>query len=176
MDIAKNIELSRLGDKAAFAEIVRHYQSLVCGITYNMTGDFHKSEDLAQETFLIAWNKLGELPHTANIAGWLCTVARNLAHRSFRKKQQEISAEPLDEQVSRQPPPSDDLLRREQSDLIWSTIEKIPEPYRETLILYYRSGQSVREIAAATESNEEAVRHRREDRRRTCLARLKRRS
>ena len=72
MDLAKNIELSRQGDKTAFAEVVRHYQSLVSGITYNMTGDFHKSEDLAQETFLIAWNRLGELSHTTNITGWFC--------------------------------------------------------------------------------------------------------
>ena len=159
MDLAKNIELSQQGDKAAYAEVVRHYQSLISGITYNMTGDFHKSEDLAQETFLVAWNKLGELTQTTNPTGWFCTIARNLAHRSFRKKQ-EKPTETLEEQVSPQPDPADALLRREQSELIWSTIETIPEPYRETLVLYYRSGQSVRAISEATGVSEESVRQR----------------
>ncbi len=157
--LAKNIELSRQGDKAAYAEVVRHYQSLVSGITYNMTGDFHKSEDLAQETFLIAWNKLGELSHTSNITGWFCTIARNLAHRSFRKKQ-ETPAETLDERPSQQPDPADELLRKERSELIWSAIGEIDEKYRETLILYYRGGESVRAISEATGVSEESVRQR----------------
>ena len=157
--IAKCIELSQQGDKAAFAEVVRHYQALISGITYNITGDFHKSEDLAQETFLVAWNKLGELTHTTNITAWLCTIARNLAKRSYRKKT-ERSSESLNETVSSQPDPATELLRREQSELVWSTIEKIPDPYRETLILYYRSGQSVKNIAEATGVSEESVRQR----------------
>ncbi len=157
--LAKNIELSRQGDKAAYAEVVRHYQSLVSGITYNMTGDFHKSEDLAQETFLIAWNKLGELSHTSNITGWFCTIARNLAHRSFRKKQ-ETPTETLDEQPSQQPDPANELLRKEQSELIWSAIGEIDEKYRETLILYYRGGESVRAISEVTGVSEESVRQR----------------
>ena len=37
MDLAKNIELSQQGDKAAYTEVVRHYQSLISGITYSIT-------------------------------------------------------------------------------------------------------------------------------------------
>ena len=158
-NIAKCIERSRQGDKAAFAEVVRHYQDIVSGITYNITGDFHKSEDLAQETFLIAWNKLGELTHTTNITAWFCTIARNLAKRSYRKKTEQ-SSESLNETASNLPDPATELLRREQSELVWSTIEKIPDPYRETLILYYRSDQSVKNIAEATGVSEESVRQR----------------
>ena len=61
LDIPAILEQARSGDTGAFAQIVRQYQSLVSGVLYNATGDFHKSEDIAQETFLIAWQKLGEL-------------------------------------------------------------------------------------------------------------------
>ena len=166
-DITATLEQARNGDTGAFAQIVRQYQSLVSGVLFSATGDFHKSEDFTQETFLIAWQKLGELRNSDHLAAWLCTIARNLVHRSHRKPS--IATEPLAEEtgggspaalVSANPAPDAELLRREQSDFVWSAIGEIEEQYRETLILYYRSGQSVREIAAATELTEEAVRQR----------------
>ena len=48
------VQLCLTGDKNAFEQIVSKYQSLVCAITYNGTGEF-SSSDLAQETFLQAW-------------------------------------------------------------------------------------------------------------------------
>ena len=167
LDIATTIEQARTGDTGAFAQIVRQYQSLVSGVLFSATGDFHKSEDFTQETFLIAWQKLGELRETDHLAAWLCTIARNLVHRSHRKPT--IATEPLiDETGGRMPPalasaalaPDAELLRQEQSDFVWSAIGNIEEKHRETLVLYYRGGQSVRDIASATESTEEAVRQR----------------
>lgn len=160
-DITETIELARGGSTEAFGRIVRQYQSLVSGVLFSATGDFHRSEDLTQETFLIAWNKLGELRETENLAAWLCSIARNLAHRSKRGKTANMVHGSLeDETASSEPGPETELLRREQSELVWSAIGDLDEPYRETLVLYYRSGQSVKEIAAATQSSEESVRQR----------------
>ena len=158
-DFTEIIEQARCGDTMAFARIVRQYQSLVSGVLFSTTGDFHRSEDLAQETFLIAWKKLDDLRDEENIATWLCTIARNLAHRSFRKHQPTTNEIP-EEKISSDLGPEAELLRREQSELVWSAIGEIPETYRETLVLYYRSGQSVAEIAEATASTEEAIRQR----------------
>jgi len=159
-DISVLIEQARRGDTAAFGQFVRRYQSLVSGLIFSIIGDFHKSEDLAQETFLIAWNKLGDLRKTDDPAPWLCTIARNLANRSFRKKQEQV-LEIMDDQAdTTQQDPAREMLRREQSELVWSAIGEIPSQYRETLVLYYRSGQSVREIATATDSSIDAVNQR----------------
>ena len=59
---AQLVEGSLMGDRAAFARIVKRYQSLVCSITYNATGSLSLSEDLAQETFLAAWKQLPDRP------------------------------------------------------------------------------------------------------------------
>ena len=158
-DISESIEKAKGGDSGAFTQIVRRYQSLVSGVLFSATGDFHKSEDLAQETFLIAWSRLGELKNNDDLAAWLCTIARNLAHRSYRKWQERPS-ELVEEKESLQPGPVCETMRREQSELVWSSIGTIEEPYRETLVLFYRSNQSVREIAAATNSTEDAVKQR----------------
>ncbi len=165
-DIATTVELARGGDTGAFTRIVRQYQALVSGVLFSATGDFHKSKDLTQETFLIAWNKLGELRETDHLAAWLCTIARNQVHRSSRKKSVDTVHGSLghgsldDELPSLENGPETELLRREQSELVWSAIGGIDEKYRETLILYYRSGQSVREIAAAMDVTEDTVNQR----------------
>jgi len=74
------IEQSRLGDRDSFGQIVRKYQGIVSGVVYGILGDFHKSEDIAQETFLIAWKKLDDLREVEKLPGWLCGIARNLAN------------------------------------------------------------------------------------------------
>ena len=160
-NLAELIERSKTGDREAFAEIVKQYQSIVCGVAYSVCGDFHRSEDIAQETFLVAWNKLGELAEPEHFLAWTCAIARNLANLSFRKKSVGTVHDSLAiGRESSEPRPDAELLRKEQNELVWSAIGEIEQPYRETLILYYRSGQSVREIAAATDATEEAVRQR----------------
>lgn len=165
-EISVLVEQARGGHCAAFEKIVSRYQGLISGMLFSATGDFHRSEDLAQETFLIAWNRLGELKNAENPAPWLCTIAKNLAHRSFRKKSESPAANPeffeenLQQKESSDSDPAREMLRKEQSELVWSAIGEIPESYRETLVLYYRSGQSVKEIAVATDSSIEAVNQR----------------
>ncbi len=159
--IAKTIEQARSGDTGAFARIVRQFQSLVSGVLFSATGDFHQSEDLTQETFLIAWKKLDELRDADNLAAWLSTIARNLAHRSHRNKVVRTAHASLEQELkSPEPGPDAELFRREQSEFVWSALREIDEKYRETLVLYYRSGKSVREIAAAMDSTEDAVNQR----------------
>ena len=52
---------SQTGDREAFGHIVERYQSLICSLAYSACGDVARSEDLAQEAFIAAWQKLGEL-------------------------------------------------------------------------------------------------------------------
>src|SRR5262245_64898073 len=67
------------GDREAFGRIVERYQSLICSLAYSACGNLGASEDLAQETFLAAWRKLGELREPARLRAWLCGIVRNLA-------------------------------------------------------------------------------------------------
>ncbi len=157
--VGELIAQSRSGDREAFGRIVRQYQGIVSGVTFGILGDFHKSEDIAQETFLVAWHKLDELREIEKLSGWLCGIARNLARQHLTRlpRVRVVPVSQTEEIAEHKNDPAELLAKQEQNRLIWGALEKIPEKYRIPLVLFYRSGQSIAEIAAALEISENAL-------------------
>jgi RNA polymerase sigma factor (sigma-70 family) len=159
------LELCRTGDHNAYGQIVERYQTLVCSIAYSGCGDFSLSQDLAQETFIAAWRKLADLRDPSKLRSWICTIARNLAHRSARKESRSATSRsaPLEaghDVASAQPSPGEQAINDEEATLVWQSLEQLPENYREPLILFYREEQSIARVATALELSEDAVKQR----------------
>jgi RNA polymerase sigma factor (sigma-70 family) len=153
------------GNRDAFGQIVSRYQSLVCSLAYSATGSLSQSEDLAQETFVAAWKQLADLREPGKLRAWLCGITRNLIHNSLRRQGREPSyaAESLDlihEAPAPEPLPSDYAINREEEAILWRSLERIPEIYREPLVLFYREHQSVEAVAQNLELSEDAVKQR----------------
>src|SRR5205823_4002346 len=112
-----------------------------------------------------AWKELQRLREPQRLRSWLCGIARNIIHNAFRKQHQDVthSAEPL-ESVSDTPSaesiPSDQAISHEEEMIVWNALEKVPELYREPLILFYRENQSVELVAQQLELSEDAVKQR----------------
>jgi RNA polymerase sigma factor (sigma-70 family) len=165
MNDTQLLELCRKGDHKAYGQIVERYQTLVCSIAYSGCGDFSLSQDLAQETFIAAWRKLADLRDPSKLKSWICTIARNLAHRSARKESRSPTGRsaPLEaghDVASAQPLPGEQAISNEEATLVWQSLEQLPENYREPLILFYREEQSIARVAAALELTEDAVKQR----------------
>lgn len=159
------VNASLAGNREAFGQIVTRHQALVCSLAYSATGSLTQSEDLAQETFLAAWQHLAELREPAKLRAWLCGIARNLIHNSLRAQGREPShrAEALEdiaEPRSPEPLPAERAISREEAEILWRALERIPETHREPLVLFYREHQSVEAVAQELELTEEAVRQR----------------
>ena len=153
----------RSGNREAFGHIVRRYQGMVSGLIYADCGDLERSEDVAQETFISAWRNLGELREPAKLAGWLCRIARNrLVDLTRNNARHEALIDQVAEhqRTTTEAYPEQGVLSDEEKELLWRTLSAIPQPYRETLVLYYRQGQSTAEVAAATQTTEITVRQR----------------
>jgi RNA polymerase sigma factor (sigma-70 family) len=162
---AELVSASLSGNRDAFGQIVARYQSLVCSLAYSATGSLSQSEDLAQETFVTAWKQLAGLREPEKLRAWLCGIARNLIHNSLRKQGREPShqAESLEkiaEKQSPEPLPVERAISNEEQAILWRSLERIPEIYREPLVLFYREHQSVDAVAANLELTEDAVKQR----------------
>ena len=152
------IDRSRSGDREAFGVIVRQYQSVVSSVTFGILGDFHRSEDVAQETFLVAWKKLAELKDVQYFPGWICGIAKNLAQKDRVKTAKKPAVTLPDDSATNEPDPLNQAIREEQNRLVLSSLDKIPEKYRVPLMLHYRSDKSMSEIAVILSISEETAR------------------
>ena len=167
-NIPNEIELlkaSLRGQTPAFEVIVQKYQSLICAITYSATGSVEQSEELAQQAFIKCWKNLGQLKDLAKFRAWLCSITRNLIYDSYRRQKNDVTSKaiPMD---SIQDHPSEDIgpieaaISKEREAIVNEALSKIPETFREPLVLYYREDRSYRQVADQLGFSEHTARER----------------
>ena len=159
------VEESRNGNREAFRQIIERYQTLVSSLAYCATGDVGQSEDLAQETFVAAWTELADLREPAKLRSWLCGIARFVIGKELRRQGREPahaaeSLEATDTWISPEPLPTDQAIGNEEKRILWRSLERIPEIYREPLVLFYREHQSIEAVARGLGLSEDAVKQR----------------
>jgi len=153
------------GDRTAFCEIVTRHQSLLCAIAYSAVGDIKHSEDIAQETFVEAWKKLDTLSDPNKLKAWLCGIVRYKVSRFFRKEtvQATYKATDIDDvaaNLAEQAKLEDKAIDEQQQQMMWAALAKMPDNYREPLILFYREQKSVETVAAELMLSEDVVKQR----------------
>jgi RNA polymerase sigma factor (sigma-70 family) len=153
------------GDREAFNEIVVRYQTLICSLAYNGLGNLGQSEDVAQETFITAWKRLGHLREPGKLRGWLCGIVRNLVLKSLDRDGREPvqNADTLDaahESPATQALPSEEAISKEEEAILWRSLQNIPSLYREPLILFYREHRSIETVAEELGLSVDAVKQR----------------
>ncbi len=164
-DDVELVNASLDGNRDAFGMIVARYQSLICSLAYSATGSLGQSEDLAQETFLAAWRELARLRERDKFRAWLCGIARNRINNFLRREGREpvCEAGPL-EQISESHAPGllplEQTINNEEAAILWRSLERVPELYREPLVLFYREHQSIEAVAEKLELTEDAVKQR----------------
>ncbi len=152
-------------DQLAFEEIVKRYQVLVCSLAYSIVGDVAASEDIGQEALLTVWRRLPELRQRSQFKAWLGTITRNLARASLRCAAtngtvRSATNQEADGVANNDAPIEQAVMHREESELVWSTLQGLPELYREPLVLYYRQDQSVSQVATQLNLTPDAVKQR----------------
>jgi RNA polymerase sigma factor (sigma-70 family) len=136
-------------DQAAFGELVRRHQSAVRHFLRHLTrGDNAMADDLAQETFVRAWQTLARFQARSSFSTWLLGIAHN-HWRNARRRQRPLSVEP-DHLDQLEPTPSPAPLSDLREDL--SRALSFLEPEEQTALhLCYQQGLSHSEIAGVLE-------------------------
>ena len=151
------------GGPEAFASIVERYQDAVFGVALARIGNFHAAEDIAQDVFVAAFERLATLKNPARLGAWLRSVA---IHRSidFLRRRREIAA--VDERAMGETDehgPAARLERRELRAAVLAAIGRLTTAQRETTTLFYINGYSVAEVAAMQEVPVGTVKYRLHD-------------
>ncbi len=153
------------GDRAAYGRIVEGCQGTVASIALAIVRDVPASEDVAQDAFLKAWQELGRLRNPASFLPWLRQITRNLARDHLRRQGHRVApgvdVEALLAQLADpHPGPAEAMAEAEEHAVAAGVIDALPEESREVLLLFYREGQSSRQVAALLGLQDAAVRKR----------------
>jgi RNA polymerase sigma-70 factor (ECF subfamily) len=142
------------GDQQAEAELVERYSRGVTFILRRETGGATEAEDLHQETFRIALEKIrrGDLREPEKLSGFLCSIARNLAIDYFRRASRQASIVDMEEVASQAPSAPDqlqELLRQEKASLVRQVINELPSDRdRQILFRFYIAEEEKERICA----------------------------
>jgi RNA polymerase sigma factor (sigma-70 family) len=142
-------------DREHFERLVRLHQASVCAVAYATVRDRARSEEIAQDAFLVAWQHRDRVPSVT--AGWICGIARNLARNAARRRTEVSMPE---EPASASRDARAQLIDRENEAAAIAALARLPEPYREAVVLYYRGDESLAAVATALGVSEATARQR----------------
>jgi len=142
------VQKARDGDLEAFGRLVERFQGAVFGTAYALVGDFHDAQDLAQESFVRAWRRLGDLRDPDRFAGWLYRITRNRCLDFLRRRG--AASVPLSRAAalaSGTPAAPERLEKAEMREAVLAAVRALSEPNRLATALFYIDGYTVREVA-----------------------------
>jgi RNA polymerase sigma-70 factor, ECF subfamily len=138
----------RAGRSEAFAELVRSHYQTVYRFLVHMARDVHRAEDLTQETFVTAWERMATFQGRSTLATWLHRIAytkfidgqrsdRRIATFSERFTSSTVS--PVD--------PLETAMALEEARRLYRALDELDSADRTLLVLHYLQGLSYREMA-----------------------------
>lgn len=162
--LAPLVRAAAAGDTHAFGRLVVETQGVVCAISLAVTRDPATSEDVAQQVFFDAWRGIGRLGAATSFLPWLRALARNHARMAVRAasrfRARVVELDTTDDVIDTSPDALATLLDEEARATLAEALDAVPEMAREVLVLYYREGQSVRQVAELLGVREATVKQR----------------
>ena len=143
------------GDQEAFTPLVKKYQKGVHTLVWRKIGDFHVAQEITQDTFLKAYQKLGTLKNYNQFPGWLYVIAANLANDYLRKNRlpmesldadntNEVDKVSYSRYVAEKQEGEADETRRE---IVKNLLRKLPESERTVMMMHYLGEMTIKSIS-----------------------------
>jgi RNA polymerase sigma-70 factor (ECF subfamily) len=165
------VRRARSGDLQAYDELVKRYQERIYATIYHMTSNHEDANDLAQESFIKAFQALKSFKGGSSFYTWLYRISVNktINFLKQRKNRTHMSLNDLDFNAEHDPDLmaliSDNTPRRaagltELQEKLNAALMKLSEPHRLVIVLHDVQGQSHEEIAKVMDCNIGTVRSR----------------
>jgi len=144
------VQQALLGDNLAFEQLVREHQSMVYSVCRSIIRNHHDAEEVMQDVFVQAYQKLSQLKEPKKFSQWLFRIAQNRS-RSFLRRQKRHNP-PIEIGAYRpivETSPEESILQQELVDAVKEAIESLPHKDRQ-LIKAHIDGLKPDEIHQAT--------------------------
>jgi RNA polymerase sigma-70 factor (ECF subfamily) len=149
MEEQELMHLVQKGDEVAFEKIVSIYKHRIVNFLTQLTGDYQRAVDLAQETFMRVYFKANKYKPVAPLSSWIYTIASNLAKTDL-KKTRKMSTVSIDDRENRL---GEQIAAKEKNqdtyliENLKKALDSMPSRYRLPIILKDIEGFSQEEIA-----------------------------
>jgi RNA polymerase sigma-70 factor (ECF subfamily) len=142
----------RNGNREQFRQLVERYHRGLVQHLYNLINDEQSAEDVAQEAFIRAYNKLSLYNENYAFSTWLYKIADNLAYRHLKQTKQTSDIDEFEEVIADDKPTlaesTDKIFTKEA---VRNAILTLPLSYRRVISMYYWEEFSYEEIAEIME-------------------------
>jgi RNA polymerase sigma factor (sigma-70 family) len=170
-ELAELLEAAAGGDARAYGEVVRRFQRMAVAYAYGVLGDFHLAEDAAQEAFVEAYGRLGELRVRNAFASWLRRIVYKHCDREIRKRRPSAMPDAAGEKPDNRTPVRA-VAQAEERGLVEAALGALPRGERAAVTMFYMEERSHREIAEFLGTTPGAVKSRLHSARERLKARL----
>ena len=146
------VEQAKGGDRQAFSTVVRQLMKQVTALTYRLTGDHDTALDLAQETFVSAWENLPRFRGESSFSSWVYRIAVNKS-LNYKKSAAVVgAADAVDPDIvtAEQAEPDIELERKELAAAVQAFMIGLPDQQRIIFNLRFYQQMSFEEIARTT--------------------------
>lgn len=144
-ETAREVTAAKGGDREAFGRVYRAWRAWVLRFAYARIGDLDHAEDITQEAFLRAYQRLDRLRDPTRFPGYIAAIARNLAETLRQRLERQEAGEEAEEVET----PESVFLRRDTARKVARVLGQLPRPFRDAAIGYYLEGQATEALARA---------------------------
>jgi RNA polymerase sigma-70 factor, ECF subfamily len=143
------IARAQVGDRAAFGELVQRFQPAVYAVALARLRDPNEATELAQEVFIHAMTKIGQLRDPHCFVGWLRQITVRMAINRVTRKSpaQGVEPEVLQNAPDAESGPLEEIIRSEDRADIWKGLDRLKPLDRETLVAFYIKGRSLKQMS-----------------------------
>ncbi len=143
------VRAAQRGDRQAFGELFDRYERHVFAVAMRRLGDYTEAQELVQDVFVQAMQKLDQLRQLECFGGWLRSITHRMAINRMVRRGPDLPTEPetLAATCVDSSTPLDNVLEGERETQLHAGLGRLRPLDRDTLVAFYVEGHSLREMS-----------------------------
>jgi RNA polymerase sigma-70 factor (ECF subfamily) len=145
--IAELVSRAQAGDRDAWTALVAEFADVATGLAFGWSGDRTAADDIAQDAFVTAFERLGDLVDPQAFPAWFITVVRSAASRQTRRDARAFPTSTSPAAAASDPDPLDHVVADDEAARLRDAVEHLPDHERSVIALHYLAGLPYARVA-----------------------------